>query len=68
LWLPAEAQDTQDDPCDACIADWSWAECPCLPVTDEPPPISAATCSPATHAVAGCENKVFLPVVSGVTQ
>lgn len=28
----------QVDPCDACIADWSWAECPCLPVTEEPPP------------------------------
>lgn len=35
--LPAHAQ---SDPCDACIADWSAAECPCLPVADEPPPIS----------------------------
>lgn len=26
----------QDDPCEACIKDWSAAEYPCLPLTEEP--------------------------------
>ena len=55
--LPAAAQ---DDPCDACIADWSVGECPCLPAAPEPPTSSLA-CVPQTHAIDGCTDKVFLP-------
>ena len=62
LW-PAAAS-AQDDPCDACIADWSVSECPCLPVVPEPPTSSLA-CVPQTHAISGCDNKVFLPMVGG---
>lgn len=33
LAVPVHAQ---LDPCDACMADWSPAECPCLPLAPEP--------------------------------
>lgn len=65
LW-PAAAS-AQDDPCEACIADWSVAECPCLPETPEPePPISATVCEydaglPSWY---GCEGKVFMPYLA----
>ena len=59
LW-PAAAM-AQQDPCDACIADWSWAECPCLPLAPEPP-VSSLSCIPVAHIVTGCD-KAFLPMV-----
>jgi len=40
------AASAEQDPCDACIAEWSWAECPCLPLAPEPP-ISSLACIPA---------------------
>ena len=64
LW-PAAAS-AQDDPCDACIAEWSTAECPCLPATPEPaPPISATVCvyTDGLPSWYGCEGKIFLPAI-----
>lgn len=75
LAAPAPAQ-AQQDPCDVCMEEHGWGQCPCLPLVPEPtplpvpppppvggtiPPITGIACLPDTHSIDGCENKVFLP-------
>lgn len=47
----------QDDPCEACKAEWG-DDCPCLPVVEEPPP-------PISEAHS---TTLYMPFVSVVTQ
>lgn len=59
----------QADPCEVCMEQHGWGQCPCLPVVPEPggtiPPVTGIACIPAGAEpnISGCVDKVWLPLV-----